>query len=105
MDPLISARRPDLGLIDQIKENLLSSGLFYPSGPRYENKRKWKYRQILKKLCNLMLTVITIVIGVLETVQEGLEERLEELEIRGRIITALFILVRILGRVLKTRGE
>ena len=40
-----------------------------------------------KKLRNMKVTVIPIVIGVLGTVPKGLESRLEELEIRGRMET------------------
>ena len=50
--------------------------------------------------------MIPIVIGSLEMVLKGLERKLEELEIGGRIetiqTTALLILARILRRVLET---
>ena len=39
----------------------------------------------LKKLWNMKVTVMPIVVGVLGMAPKGLERRLEELEIRGRI--------------------
>ena len=41
----------------------------------------------LKKSWNMKVTLISIVVGVLETVLSDLENRLDELEIRGRIET------------------
>ena len=41
----------------------------------------------LKKLWNLMVIAITIVVGVLGTVIKCLEKRAEELKTRGRIET------------------
>ena len=41
----------------------------------------------LKKQWNIRMTVIPIVISALGTIPKGLGERLEELEIRGRIVT------------------
>ena len=60
----------------------------------------------LKKLWNMKMTVISVVIGVLSTVTRGLVQGVEELEIRGRLETiqtaALLRSARILRRVLKT---
>ena len=54
----------------------------------------------------MKVTVIPIVVGTLGMVPKGLEKRLEEVEIRGRIeiiqTTALLKLARILKRVLET---
>ena len=41
----------------------------------------------LKKLWNMKVTVIPIVIGALSTVTKGLVQALENLEIRGRVET------------------
>ena len=41
----------------------------------------------LKKPWNMLVTVIPIIIGVLETVLKGLEKRQGELEVKGRIKT------------------
>ncbi len=53
--------------------------------------------------------IILIVIGALGTVTKGLVQRLEELEIRGRVetiqTTALLRSIRILRRVLETWGD
>ena len=60
----------------------------------------------LKKLWNMRVKVIPIVVGALGTVPKGLERGLENLEIRGRIDiiqnTALLQSARILRRVLET---
>ena len=61
--------------------------------PRLRNERKREYRQILelsqrnkkKMAMEHEGNGVPIVIGVLGTVPKGLEERLEELQIRGRI--------------------
>ena len=59
-----------------------------------------------KKLLNMKVMVIPIVIGALGTITKELVERLEDLEIQGRVetiqTTALLISVRILRRVLET---
>ena len=60
----------------------------------------------LKKLWNMKVTFISIVIRALGTVTEGLIKGLEELEIRGRVetiqTTALLRSARILRRVQET---
>ena len=57
------------------------------SGPLSENKRKRKERQVLKKLSNMRVMVIPVVIGAFGTVPKGLERGLEELELGERIET------------------
>ena len=63
----------------------------------------------LKKLSNMKLAEILIVVGALGTFPEGLEKRLEELEISRRIktnqITELLRSARIIRIALKTRGN
>ena len=63
----------------------------------------------LKKLGNMLLTIIPIVIGALETVTKGLLKGLEELEVGGRVetvqTTALLRTVRILRRILEICGD
>ena len=55
----------------------------------------------------MKMTVLSIVIGALETIPKGLVKELEDLEIRGLVetlqTTALLRLTRILRRVLETR--
>ena len=71
-----------------------------------ENKERYKYQDLareLKKLWNIKVTVIPIVIGALGTVTKGLLQGVEDLEIRGRVeimkTPALLRLARILRRV------
>ena len=71
-----------------------------------ESRHKyWDLTREQRKLWNMSVTVIQIVIGALGTVPEGLERGLEKLEI-GRAenfqTTALLISARILRRVLET---
>ena len=55
-----------------------------------KSEKKDKYLDLAKELkicCTLKLKVIPIVIGALDTVNKGLVERLEDLEIKGRLVT------------------
>ena len=77
-----------------------------------EREKKDKFLDLareLKKLWNMNVTFIPIVIGVFGTVTKRLIQELEDLEIRGRVetiqTTALLISVRILRRVPETRGD
>ena len=74
-----------------------------------EGEKRNKYLDLtkeLKKLWNLTVTVIPIVIGALGTVIKGLVQGLEDLEIRGPVetilTTALLGSVRTWRRVLET---
>ena len=115
-DNLISTRRPELIIINK-KENLQNSEPCCPSGPqgkieRKQKKKKKKKDMFLdparkfKKLCNMKVTIIPIVIGALGTVTKGLIKGLEDLEIKRRVeiikSTALMRTARIPKRVLKT---
>ena len=73
-----------------------------------ESKRD-KYLDLageLKNLWNRIVTVISIVLGLVGTVTQGLIKRLEDLEIRGRVgaiqTTALLRSAIVLRRVLQT---
>ena len=77
-----------------------------------ECEKKNKYLDLareLKKLWNLKVTIIPIVIGALGTVTERLIKELGDLEIRGRVetiqTTTLLRTARILRRVLETRRD
>ncbi len=63
----------------------------------------------MKKLWNMKVTIIPIVIGAFGTVTKGLLKGLEDLEVGGRVetiqTTALLKTARILRRVLETRGD
>ena len=55
-----------------------------------ESKKKDKYLHLareLKKLWNMMVTIIPIMIGAFGTITKGLLKGLEDLEIRGRMET------------------
>ena len=75
-----------------------------------ESEKKDKYldlaREFKKKLWNMKVTIIPIVIGAFGTVTKGLLKRLENLETGGRVetiqTTALLRTTRILRRVLET---
>ena len=115
-DHLILARTPDLEKICQKKKKTCCIVDFaIPVDHRVkikENKKRDKYLDLakeLKKLCNMRVMVIPIVIGEHGTVSKYLERGLEELEI-GRWTetiqtTSLLELARILRRVLKIWGD
>ena len=74
-----------------------------------ECEKKDKYRDVareLKKLWNMKLTIIPIVIGAFGTVTKGLLKGLDDLEAGGRVViiqtTTLLRAARILRRVLET---
>ena len=67
-------------------------------------------RELKKKmLWTMKVTVIPIVICTLRTLPAGMEKRLEELKIKGRIetieTTALLKSIRIVRRVMETWGD
>ena len=111
-DHLIPARRPDLVLINKKERTCQLVDFAVPADHRVklkENEKIDKYLDLareLKKLWNMKVKVIPIVVGALGTVPKGLERGLENLEIRGRIDTiqntALLQSARILRRVLET---
>ena len=77
-----------------------------------ECEKKYKYLDLareLKKLWNMQVTIIPIVIGTFGTVTKGLLKGLEDLEVGGRVetiqTTALLRMVRILRIVLETWGD
>ena len=63
----------------------------------------------LKKLWNMKMTIIPIVIGAIGIVTKGSLKGLEDLKVGGRVetiqTTALLKTARILRRVLETRGD
>ena len=77
-----------------------------------ECEKKDKYLDLareLKKLWNMQVTIIPIVIGAFGTVTKGLQKGLEQLEVGGRVetiqTTALLRTVRILRTFLETWGD
>ena len=96
----------------KIKENLQNSGLVctcWPHGKTERKRKDSKYTELAreqKKLWNMILMMIPIVIDAFGTVNKRLIKRLEVLEIRRQIetmqTTALLKSPRILRRVLQT---
>ena len=77
-----------------------------------ECRKKDKYLDLareLKKLWNMKVTIVPIVIGAFGTKTKGLLKELEDLEVGGRVetiqMTALLKTARILRRVQKTWGD
>ena len=77
-----------------------------------EYEKRDKYLELareLKKLWNMKVTIIPIVIGALGTVTKGLLKGLEDLKVGGRVetiqTTALLKTARILRRVLESWGD
>ena len=66
-------------------------------------------RELKKRLWNMQVTIIPIVIGAFGTVTKGLLKGPEDLEVGGRVetiqTTALLRTVRILRKVLETWGD
>ena len=77
---LISARSPDLIIINNKKENLQNCDLCCPSWSQNKlnkNEKKYKYLDFareLKKLWNMKVTIILIVIGALGTVTKKIKK-------------------------------
>ena len=114
-DHLIPARRPDLIIINKKKRKKRTCKIVdfaVPADHRIKQKeceKKDKYLDLareLKKLWNMQVTIIPIVIGAFGIVTKGLLKGLEDLEVGGRVetiqTTALLRTARILRRVLET---
>ena len=113
-DHLIPARRPDHIKKKKIKKKKICKIVDFavPADHRInlkENEKKDKYLDLareLKKLLNMKVTIVPIVIGALGTITKGLLKGLEDLEVGGQVetiqTTALLRTARILRRVLET---
>ena len=118
-DHRISARRPDLIIIIIIiikkKRTCKIVDFAVPADYRIKLKeweKKDKYLDLameLKKVWNMQVTIIPIVIGTFGTVTRGLLKVMEDLEVDGRVetiqTTTLLRTARILRRVLETWGD
>ena len=114
-DHLISVRRPDLIIINKKKRTCKIVDFAVPADYRIKLKeceRRDKYLDLareLKKLWNMQVTIISIVIGAFGTVTKGLLKGLEDLEVGGRVetiqTTTLLRTARILIRVQETWGD
>ena len=112
-DYLILARKPDLIIVNKKKKRICKIVDFaVPADHRIKLKeceKKDKYLDLareLKKLWNMKVSIVPIVIDCFGTVTEGLLKGLEDLEVGGRVgtiqRTALLKTDRILRRVLET---
>ena len=113
-DHLIPARRPDRIIINKRKRICKIVDFTVPVDYRInlkESEKKDKYLDLAreKKLWNMNVTIVPIMIGALGTVTKGLLKGLEDLEVSGRVetiqTTALLRTARILKRVLETWGD
>ena len=92
-DYLILARRPGLIIINKKKRTCKIVNFAVPADHRIKLKeceKKDKYLNLareLKKLWNMPVTIIPIVIGAFGTVTKGLLKGLEDLEVGGRVET------------------
>ena len=111
-DHLIPARRPDLIIIDKKKRICQIVDFVVPVDHKINLKecaKKDKYLDLareLKKLWNMKVTIVPIVIGAFGTISKGLLKGLEDLEVGRRVetiqMTALLRKDRILRRILET---
>ena len=111
-DHLISARRPDLIIINKEKRICKIVNFAVPADHRIkliECEKKDKYFNLardLKKLWNMKVTIVPTVIGAFGTITKGLLKGLEVLKVGGQVetiqMTALLRTTRILRRVLET---
>ena len=111
-DHLIPARRPDLIIINKRKRICKIVDFAVPVDHIInlkESEKKDKYLDLareLKKLWNMKVKFVPIVIGALGTVTKGLLKGLEDLDVGRRVetiqTTALLRTARILRRVLET---
>ena len=111
-DHLISARRPDLIIINK-KKTCKIVDFAVPADHRIKQKeceKKDNYLDLARELKKTMkATIIPIVIGAFGTVTKGLLKGLEDLEVGRRVetiqTTTLLRTARILRRVLETWGD
>ena len=97
---LISARRPDLIVINN-KKRICKIVDFAIPADRWINlkecEKKEKYLDLareLKKLWDMKVTIVPIVIGAFGTITKGLLKGLEDLQVGGRVETIQMIALR-----------
>ena len=92
-DHLIPARKPELIIINKKKKKRICKIIDFtvPSDHRInlkESEKKDKYLDLgreLKKLWNMKVTIVPIVIGALGTIAKGLLKGLGNLEVGGQV--------------------
>ena len=106
-DQLILARRPNLIIINK-KRICKIVDFAVPVDHRInlkESEKKDKYLDLpreLKKLWNMKVTIVPIVIGVLGTITKGLLKGLEDLEVGGWVETIQTTVLLRTARILET---
>ena len=110
-DHLIRARRPDLTIINKKKRICKIVDFAVPADHRI-NLKEWekkdKYLNLareLKKLWNMKMTIVPIVIGALGTITKGLLKGLEDLEVSGRVKTIQMTAQLRMDRILRLVPE
>ena len=113
-DHQISARRPDLIIFNKKKKKRICKIVDFAIPADYrinlkECEKKDKYFNLareFKKLSNMIMTIVPIVIGAFGTITKRLSKGREDLEVGGRVeiiqMTALWRTARIMRRVLET---
>ena len=107
-DHLISSRRPDLIIINKKKRACKIVDFAGQADHRINMKeceKKDKYLDLarkLKKLWNMLVTIIPIVIGAFGTVTKGLFKGLEDSEVGGRVETIQTTTLLRTARILRT---
>ena len=109
-DHLISARWLDLVIITNNKKKRTCWIVDFAVPPDHwvrlkERRKKDKHQDLareLKKLWNIKVTVIPIVIGAFGTVTKWLIKELEDLKIRGQVVTIQTIALLRSARILET---
>ena len=116
-DHLISARRPDLISKKKEKKKKICKIVNFavPDVHRINQKECEKkdkcldFTRELKKLWNMKVTYVPIVIGAFGTITKGLLKGQDDLEVVGRVetiqMTTLLRMARILRRILETWGD
>ena len=111
-DHPIPARKPHLVIITRKRKNLPSGRFCRSSEEKNENKRTWNYRQKymdcireLKKLWNMKVSVLLILLYTLGTITKCFEKRLWNLDIRVWIETTQTIVIKISLNTTKSPGD
>ena len=106
-DHLIPTTRPDLIIINKKKSICKIVDFAVPADHRInlkESEKKDKYLDLareFKKLWNMKVTIVPIVIGALGTITKGLLKGLEDLEVGGRVETIRMIALLRTTRILR----
>ena len=110
-DHVIEARRPDMVTIDKIKNECKIVDFAFSFDSRIEEKEKDKMKgyndlkRELKKIWDMPVKVIPVVVGALGTTPKKLKQRLSDIGIETRIVesqkTTILYCARILRNVLE----